>query len=420
MTTRTSNTHPKPVKAVKKPRGRAEKPKPVKPNRTRRTKTLRESEAYYRLLFESNPLPMWVYDIETLRFTAVNDVAVEHYGYSRDEFLSMTIKDIRPLEDLPRLETHLAKLRQPHQRSGPWKHRKKDGTLIDVEIISHDIKFLDRPARLVLANDITERKRAEAEIVKLHRAIESSGEVIFLTDRGGVITYVNPEFTNLYGYAAVEVIGQTTPRILKSGRMELQDYELFWKTILSGQVIRAEYINRAKDGRLIEIDGSASSILDDQGNIIGFLAVQRDITARKRAEAALRESEAKYRDLVDEVNDGFYMSDLDGVLTFVNRALARVLGFDHPEALVGRNFLEFVPPAKVSELTERYQAAMATGTGTELITTEIVRRDGTSAFIEIKPQVMMEGGRRAGNRGTLRDITERKRAEESFNSIVVF
>ena len=136
--------------------------------------------------------------------------------------------------------------------------------------------------------DITERKRAEAEIGKLHRAVESSGEVIFLTDRDGIFTYVNPMFAKVYGFAAAEVVGQATPRILKSGVMTPQAYEAFWKTLLSGQVVEGEIVNKTKDGRTIDIENSANPVFDDRGNIVGFLCVQRNITERKRTEEALR------------------------------------------------------------------------------------------------------------------------------------
>ena len=118
----------------------------------------------YRLLFERNPLPMWIYDLGTLRFIAVNDAAVDHYGYSQDEFLSMALQDICPAEELARLEADSLQPRRLREQTKPWKHCKKDGTLIDVELISYDMGFLDQPARLVLAHDVTERKRAEESL----------------------------------------------------------------------------------------------------------------------------------------------------------------------------------------------------------------------------------------------------------------
>lgn len=127
-------------------------------------KALRESEERYRLLFEDTPLPMWVFDRETLQFLAVNAAAVAHYGYSRQEFLSMTIKDIRPADDVAKLLETLALEAEGLTPSGTWRHNKKDGTLIDVDITTHTLEFGGRTAELVLAHDITERKRAEDQL----------------------------------------------------------------------------------------------------------------------------------------------------------------------------------------------------------------------------------------------------------------
>jgi len=125
-------------------------------------------ESAYRLLFEAHPVPMWVYDRETLRFLAVNDAAVANYGYTRDEFLGMTIADIRPAEDLPRVLAAVDQVRATG-RSAPgwWLHRKNDGSLVHVEISSSAIRFGGRSAQIVLARDVsTERELAEAVRVR--------------------------------------------------------------------------------------------------------------------------------------------------------------------------------------------------------------------------------------------------------------
>jgi len=127
------------------------------------------SEARYRQLFDASPLPMWVYDLQTLAFLAVNDAAVEHYGHSREKFLASTISDIRPEQDLPALRESLKVIGRNIDHSGVWQHRKADGTLIDVEITSHVIDFEGRPAKLVLANDVTLRRQQEHRIARLSR-----------------------------------------------------------------------------------------------------------------------------------------------------------------------------------------------------------------------------------------------------------
>ncbi|MEO7007913.1 MAG: PAS domain S-box protein, partial [Caldimonas sp.] len=138
---------------------------------------LRLSESQYRLLFAANPLPMWVFDIETLRFLAVNDTAVARYGYTKDEFLTMTIKDIRPKGAAPVIDRYRKRGDPGGQIAGVWPHRTKDGRLIDVEVSSNVIRFGARAGRLVLAHDVTERKRAERQLQKTEAVLEIAGRV---------------------------------------------------------------------------------------------------------------------------------------------------------------------------------------------------------------------------------------------------
>ncbi|MEG4279301.1 PAS domain S-box protein [Microcoleus sp. MON1_C1] len=135
---------------------------------------LRASEERYRLLFKNNPHPMWVYDLETLEFIAVNQAAVQHYGYTRDEFLNMTVADIRPPQELPRLLENISQVDAGIEFAGVWQHQKKDGTIIDVEITSYALVFDSRNAELVLAHDVTDRLQAEAELYKAKEAAEAA------------------------------------------------------------------------------------------------------------------------------------------------------------------------------------------------------------------------------------------------------
>ncbi len=138
-----------------------------------------------------------------------------------------------------------------------------------------------------LRDDIAERKRLEADLLRFKLGIERSGEAIFLADREGTLVYVNPAFEKIYGFGREEVLGKT-PRILKSGTLPPEIYQQFWGTILAKKVMSGEIINKTKDGRLLCAYSSANPILNEEGEIIGFLAIQRDITETKRLEEDLR------------------------------------------------------------------------------------------------------------------------------------
>ncbi len=123
----------------------------------------RETEARYQLLFEGNSLPTLIFDLETLRFLAINHAAVRHYGFSREEFLSMTIRDLRPSEDTLAMEDFVSSGLNTIPNAAQWKHLKRDGTILEVEIVWHELIFRGRHSLLLLAKDVTESKRVEAE-----------------------------------------------------------------------------------------------------------------------------------------------------------------------------------------------------------------------------------------------------------------
>ena len=159
--------------------------------------SVNESEHRYRVLFNDNPLPMWVCDRETLAFLDVNTAAIKTYGFSREEFLSMNAMDIRPPESIPQLLEDLKHLDE--NVKNVVMHQRKDGSLLSVEITRHPVQFGDREAILVLANDLTEKLRAQQSLAVADEVLNTVAAFVLMADSTANITYVSPSIAAL-GY----------------------------------------------------------------------------------------------------------------------------------------------------------------------------------------------------------------------------
>jgi PAS domain S-box-containing protein len=170
------------------------------------------SERNYRMLFEGHPQPMWLYDTDTFAFLEVNDSAVARYGYSRAEFLAMTVKDVRPPDDVPKLLEHDETLLPTYDRTGPWRHRLKNGEIIQVLITSHAVTFGEHHARFVLAEDLTPTQRLEVELAESHARAENGAELNRVKDE--MVTTVSHELrtplASIVGFAELLATREVT------------------------------------------------------------------------------------------------------------------------------------------------------------------------------------------------------------------
>ena len=258
----------------------------------------READEYHRILFDASPMPAWVYDLETLRFLAVNEAAIRSYGHSREEFLAMSIADIRPKDEVPRLMEHIRDPLVNKSQSGAWWHLRKNGEQLQVEITSRLMSFAGRPGRLVLANDVSARLRIEAALRDSEERFRvlalTANDAIISANRHGEITYLNPATERMFGLEAADAIGCKLtilmPESMRAAHLAGMARHLESGTgALVGRTV--ELIGLRSPGEEFPIELSLASWESPDG--LAFTGVIRDITRRKVAEEEVRQKAAE-------------------------------------------------------------------------------------------------------------------------------
>lgn len=388
---------------------------------------LKEQEASYRQLFESNPHPMWVYDLETLRFLAVNPVAIAKYGYSEAEFLAMTIADIRPPEDIPRLRENVASVSQGIDFAGIWRHRLKDGRLITVEITSHTLEFAGRRAELVLANDVTERQAAAAALKESEQRFQVLVEAMFegiVIQEYGKIFEANPGFARMFGYSVEAVIGKTAAEFLTSESLELLRQHMENQDELPYEVVGIK-----QDGTRIDLEVVGKQSVY-QGRSVRVSAA-RDITARKQAERALQhlnaeleqrvaDRTAELKTLSDRLMEaqeiahiGSWEWDVVTGTIFWSDEIFLLFGLEpgQPEPDYESHLEQHFMPEEGQRLRQAVARALEQGEAYEL-DLEIIRADGSTGWIFAKGKpILNEQNQVVRLVGVALDITARKTVE---------
>lgn len=278
---------------------------------------------------------MWVYDTTTLKFLVVNDAACARYGYSRAEFLDMTIEDIRPAADLSALHESVANAPAGHQDSGVWRHQLKDGRLIHAEVSSHPIAFANRGARLVIAQDVTQRLEAErqaAESQELFKAVSSvATDVIWRWDIATDEVWWSEGLTSVFGHSPDvwqrnvnfwkdNIHPDDRDRVLKSTEAALSGRSRTW---------RDQYRFLRGDGSAAHVEESGYIIYGSTGEPVRFVGGMTDITERIEKERRLAEQAA----LLHLAQDAIFVLDFDNMVLFWNEGASKTYGWSHDEAI---------------------------------------------------------------------------------------
>jgi PAS domain S-box-containing protein len=401
---------------------------------------LRRSEKQYRLLFQGNPHPMWVFDLESLAILEVNEAATQHYGYSRDEFLRMTLADLRAPEDPRRGRPAPVDIKA---QGLVWRHRRKDGGEMDMEVIWSPLAFRSMLAALTLATDVTVRRRvSERNSIfgrlshNLSAVTTASEAALFICEAADELFHWDDFALDLYSAERDEVVSLLTITTVDGERVEIPSSPqpktanaLVQRVIARG----AELVTAEETG---DKDGTTILAPIRKGDrVIGVLFIQRrewhsyaarDVETlqtladqcggalqRVRVEEELRQSQRRFRDLFENSPDAIFVEDLAGRVLDVNRGACALHGMTREE-LVGSNAIEKLVPVERREIARAEFEKLAAG---ELswIESESRRTDGGVVPVEIRA-VPVEYDGAPALLFHVRDITERRSAEMALRS----
>jgi PAS domain S-box-containing protein len=400
---------------------------------------LRRSEKEYRLLFQGNPHPMWVFNLETLAILEVNEAATQHYGYSREEFLRMTLADLRVAERDRREDSAPADIKA---QGLVWRHRRKNGTEMDMEVIWSPLAFHGKLAALTLATDVTVRRRAaqrNSVFGKLSHnlsAVTTAAEAaLFICEAADELFHWDDFALDLYSEERDEVVSLLAITTIEGQRVEIPASPqsktanaLVQRVITRG----AELVSAAETG-----DQGGTTMLAPirKGKrVIGVLFIQRrpasyaerDVEIlqtladqcggalqRVQVEEELRQSQRRFHELFENSPDAIFVEDLQGKVLDVNRSACTLHGMTR-EQLVGKNAIdELVPPAHRDAARADFQK-LAVGQ-ISWIESESVRADSRVVPVEIRT-VRVEYDGTPALLFHVRDITERRAAEMALRS----
>ena len=385
------------------------RPEPIAVHHRRLARVAEQGDTF-RAFFEHNPHAMWVFHIDTLSVIAVNDAAVEQYGYSREEFLAMTLADIRRPEDVPALVESMRDKPSLVPSTRRMRHRRRDGTLIDVDVAWVPIDIEGRACGVAMIHDVTERTRADGALreseARYRLLAENANDMISRHARDGTYLYASPASKWLLGYEPEELIGRRAQDfihpedVVRLGQIDIGSLPDVY--VESFRMFR-------KDRSIIWVEASTRHLKDPEtGRVIETHAATRDVTERRAAEFALRESETRLQMLVGQMPAIVWTIDQELRFTTCMGAALAQMGID-PSTAAGKTLAQYFGAGDEGfALVDQHRRAIVG----EPATYDVLWH-GHSFHVHVEP-LRRPDGTIAGAIGVALDVTEREEAQDAL------
>jgi PAS domain S-box-containing protein len=371
---------------------------------------LRQSQETYKLLFENNPIPMYIREKDSFKIIKVNQSSIEHFGYSEEDLLSMTIFDLHPKDE----HEYIKELIRNGKNNEPlvFKHIKKDGTLVYVECRVKEIVVDNVQCMLVLADDLTEKRRVQDEVVFQANILKNVKDTIFVTDKNGRITYWNEGAEQTFGYKRAEMIGRNFDILYPEVDKQKLVKEL--KEIVSGKLSQWRSRLITRDDKIIWSDNTTSLLSNEKGDIIGFIRVIKDVSQSVKFGEQQKETVAMLNSIFNNVVQSIVLVDtqfrVKAFNVFANRQCIQLMGLELQE---NRSFLDYLTKEVSSQFLEEFEKAL----DNETVQWEMALRFSNSSVfwfgMSLSP-VADDTGNVLGVCISMIDVSSRKSADEKF------
>jgi PAS domain S-box-containing protein len=375
---------------------------------------LRESQETYRLLFENNPIPMYIREKDSFQIVGVNQSAVNHFGYSEEEFLQMKVTQLHPADEVEALLNSIIENDGNYNIPEIFRHICKNGKVVYVECRVREMIFQGMQCFLVLADDVTDKRRVQEEVLIQANILKNVRDTIFVTDRKGIITYWNEGAEETFGYRREDMLGKSYEILYAEidkhlVRKELQD-------VFGGALTQWESKLITSNDKIIWSDNKASLLYDDKGRVSGYIRVCKDITLSRKYGEKQKETVAMLNSIFNTVDQGIILLEPQGrIKAFnftANRQSIQLMGREIQE---NTPFIDYVLSDMQAIWSEQFNRARSG----EQVHDELVYRFRPGAefwFGMSFSPVTDENDNVLGVCVSMIDITERKKADDRFKS----